>query len=76
MALGSLTLLLMLRQRERVEAEREKAQQLLENALEAMEDGFVMFDAEDRLVTSNSRYREFYSASALTWCRERASRTS
>ncbi|UFN51197.1 response regulator [Roseomonas sp. OT10] len=63
-ALGSLTLLLMLRQRERVEAEREKAQQLLENALEAMEDGFVMFDAEDRLVTSNSRYREFYSASA------------
>ena len=63
-ALGSVTLMLMLRQRERVEGEREKAQQLLENALEAMEDGFVMFDAEDRLVTSNSRYKEFYAASA------------
>jgi len=53
-----------LRQRERVEAERAAARQLLESALESMPDGFVMWDAEDRLVVCNQRYREIYAISA------------
>lgn len=53
-----------LRQKERVEDERANARRTLENALESMSDGFVMFDPDDRLVACNSRYKEFYSISA------------
>ena len=52
---------LALRQRERNEAERARARQVLENAIESLSDGFVMFDAEDRLVVCNQRYRDFYA---------------
>ncbi|WP_375257004.1 PAS-domain containing protein [Citreimonas sp.] len=34
------------------------------SAVEELPDGFVMFDAEDRLVMCNQRYRELYPASA------------
>lgn len=37
---------------------RAKAQ--LSNAIEALDDGFVMFDADDCLILSNERYREIY----------------
>lgn len=37
---------------------------LLESALEALPDGFAYFDADDRLVICNERYREFYPKSA------------
>lgn len=53
-----------LRQRERVEDERATARRTLENALESMSDGFVMFDANDRLIACNSRYKDFYKISA------------
>ncbi|WP_264185505.1 PAS-domain containing protein [Roseicella aerolata] len=53
-----------LRQRERIEAERTAARELLESAIETMPDGFVMFDAEDRLVICNQRYRDLYAVSA------------
>ncbi len=53
-----------LRHRDRVETERAQARQMLENAIESMTDGFVMFDAGDRLVACNSRYRDFYHISA------------
>jgi signal transduction histidine kinase/CheY-like chemotaxis protein/HPt (histidine-containing phosphotransfer) domain-containing protein len=53
-----------LRQRERVDAERARARAVLEDAIETMPDGFVMFDAEDRLVICNQRYRELYAVSA------------
>ncbi len=33
-------------------------------AVEALEDGFVFFDAEDRLVLANNRYREIYARTA------------
>lgn len=33
-------------------------------ALEAIPDGFVLFDREDRLLTCNQRYKEIYAASA------------
>jgi signal transduction histidine kinase/DNA-binding response OmpR family regulator len=52
-----------LRQRERVEDERARARRTLENALESMSDGFVMFDADDRLIACNSRYKDFYKIS-------------
>ncbi len=60
----ALALLAALRQREKIEAERAQARRVLENAIEAMSDGFVMFDAEDRLVVCNRRYRELYAVSA------------
>lgn len=60
----AVALTMILRQRDRAEAERAHARQTLENALEAMSDGFVMFDGEDRLVACNSRYRDFYRLSA------------
>jgi signal transduction histidine kinase/CheY-like chemotaxis protein len=53
-----------LRQRERVEDERANARRTLENALESMSDGFVMFDPDDRLIACNSRYKDFYRISA------------
>ncbi|MBU8537522.1 ATP-binding protein [Falsiroseomonas tokyonensis] len=57
-------LLLGLRQRERVEAERARWRSTLENALESMSDGFVMFGPDDRLIACNQRYKEFYAISA------------
>ncbi|WP_137127501.1 ATP-binding protein [Roseomonas sp. HF4] len=63
-ALIAVTLMYVLGQRGRAEEERTKARQTLENALESMSDGFVMFDAEDRMVACNSRYLDFYRISA------------
>ena len=57
-------LLGLLRQRDRLAAEREKASAVLEDAIEAMADGFVMWDEDDRFVTCNQRYRELYSVSS------------
>lgn len=62
--LVSLALMVILRQRDKAEEERARARQTLENALESMSDGFVMFDAEDRLIACNSRYRDFYRISS------------
>ena len=33
-------------------------------AIEAIPDGFVLFDREDRLLTCNQRYRDIYPAAA------------
>lgn len=41
-----------------------QARARLEAAVEALQDGFVLFDAEDRLVICNQRYREIYALSA------------
>ena len=51
-------------QRDRSEAGRAAARRVLENALESLADGFVMFDADDRLVICNRRYRDLYAVSA------------
>ncbi|MBS7538147.1 putative bifunctional diguanylate cyclase/phosphodiesterase [Ancylobacter lacus] len=51
-------------QRERVEAERARAADVLFNAIEAMSDGFVMWDEQDRFVTCNQRFRELYALSS------------
>ncbi|MFV0383707.1 PAS domain S-box protein [Paracoccus sp. (in: a-proteobacteria)] len=40
------------------------ARAALEAAVNALQDGFVLFDAEDRLVVCNARYRELFPCSA------------
>ena len=45
-------------------AERARASTVLTNAIEAMSDGFVMWDENDRLVTWNQHYCDLYAASA------------
>lgn len=42
----------------------EAARQLLDDALDALPDGFALYDAADRLVVCNHRYREIYRESA------------
>lgn len=49
---------------ENAEAETTRTKTQLLNAIEALNDGFVMYDAEDKLVLANQRYRELYSANA------------
>ena len=51
---------------DRLAAERaaDLARQRLEAAIEVLPDGFVYYDAADRLVLANRRYREIYAASA------------
>lgn len=42
----------------------ESTRQQLLNAVEGLNDGFVYFDSEDRLVLANRRFRELYARSA------------
>ena len=51
-------------QREAAERAADIARRRLEAAIETLPDGFVFYDADDRLVLANSRYREIYSESA------------
>ena len=57
-------LALVLHQRRRTVIERLRSRAMLESAIESMSDGFVMFDAEDRLIVCNSRFRDLYALSA------------
>lgn len=57
-----------LAERERLSEQRRRAEEALRHAktqlteaLEAISEGFALYDAEDRLVICNSRYRELYS---------------
>jgi PAS domain S-box-containing protein len=45
------------------EAELRHARETLEDALEALSEGFVLYDANDRLVTCNSQYKSFHRGS-------------
>ena len=55
------------------EAELRHSRETLEDAIESLSEGFALYDADDRLVMCNSRYREFNLASAdmlkpgVTW---------
>jgi diguanylate cyclase (GGDEF)-like protein len=51
------------RQRVRADAERSRARAVLDSAIESMSDGFVMWDAQDRLVTCNQQFRQIYQIS-------------
>ncbi|MHC0053481.1 ATP-binding protein [Actibacterium sp. D379-3] len=43
--------------------ERRRAEERLTSAIEAIDDGFAIYDADDNFVTSNKTYRELYSLS-------------
>ena len=45
------------------EAETQRMRQLLEDAIDALSEGFALYDREDRLVICNQRYRDFHSRS-------------
>jgi diguanylate cyclase (GGDEF)-like protein/PAS domain S-box-containing protein len=49
---------------EEARAEALQSRERLEDAIEALPDGFALYDAEDRLVVSNQRYREIYGLTA------------
>lgn len=49
------------RQLEVSEKETQKARMQLLSAIEALEDGFVIFDADEKLVAANSRYHEIFA---------------
>jgi PAS domain S-box-containing protein len=51
-------------ERKRAEAELGTAQTRLVDAIESASDGFALYDADDRLVVCNSKYREIYAISA------------
>jgi signal transduction histidine kinase len=45
----------------RLSHSRKRAKQLLNSGIEALNDGFVMFDADDMLILSNTNYQEIYN---------------
>lgn len=47
-------------ERKRRESELQRTRDLLRSAIEAMSDGFILFDAEDRISMCNHRYAELY----------------
>ena len=49
---------------EEARVQAQQAHERLEDAIEALSDGFVLYDADDRLVVCNRRYRETYQLSA------------
>ena len=49
---------------EQAAAEAERARARLAAAVDALQDGFALYDADDRLVLCNDRYREIYPLSA------------
>lgn len=48
-------------QRRRLEEEAERQRMTILTAIETIPDGFALFDADDRLVLANDRYREIFS---------------
>jgi diguanylate cyclase (GGDEF)-like protein/PAS domain S-box-containing protein len=62
--LGAGLALAAIRRHARLESERQDARNMLEDAIESMSDGFVMWDAEDRLLKCNQRYLDLYAVSA------------
>ena len=51
-------------ERERAKRRAVEAHERLIDAIESMPDGFALYDAEDRLVLCNTKYRELYDLSA------------
>jgi len=47
-----------------LEEERNFAQEILQEALETIPDGFVIYDQEDKLIVCNKAYRKIYKTSA------------
>jgi adenylate cyclase len=52
-------------ERRRAEADARRAQTRLGEAIEAISEGFACYDADDRLIICNSRFRELYAGAGL-----------
>jgi adenylate cyclase len=52
-------------ERQRAEAAARQAQAQLAEAIEAVSEGFALYDADDRLVVCNSRFKEMYEGTGL-----------
>ena len=52
-------------ERERAEAAARRAQAQLGEAIEAISEGFALYDADDRLIVCNSRFKEMYIGTGL-----------
>jgi signal transduction histidine kinase/CheY-like chemotaxis protein len=52
-------------ERQRAEADARRAQAQLGEAIEAISEGFALYDADDRLVVCNRRFKEMYAGVAL-----------
>jgi signal transduction histidine kinase/DNA-binding response OmpR family regulator/HAMP domain-containing protein len=52
-------------EREQAEAKARQAQTQLGEAIEAISEGFALYDAEDRLVICNRRFKEMYADAAV-----------
>jgi PAS domain S-box-containing protein len=50
--------------RKQAEASAERSARILRSAMEAVDEGFVLYDADDRLVFCNERYRQLYASVA------------
>jgi PAS domain S-box-containing protein len=48
-------------ERERLSRERDEQRRTIETAVETITDGIVLYDSDDRLVLSNSRFKELYA---------------
>jgi len=48
------------RQREQLQDEGEEQRRTIETAIETISEGFVLFDADDRLIIANTNYRQLY----------------
>jgi adenylate cyclase len=48
----------------RLQHELERTRQQLQDAMESMSEGMVLFDADDRILLCNSKYREYFVAGA------------
>ena len=55
---------LVLQKIEQADKEARESKELLMAAIETLEDGFVVYDANDRLVLCNKKYKEIYKDSA------------
>ena len=64
----ALTLDIAHRQRERAGAERDKAREMLDSAIESMSDGFVMWDRNGRLIMCNEQFRRMYEQKPAVHC--------
>ena len=58
-------LFILVRRNARIARERARITAILEYAVEGMADGFVLWDADDRLLACNEVYREIYALSRL-----------
>ena len=59
-----ITSMIDLTERKQREAELRQARETLEDAIESLSEGFALYDADDRLVMCNQRYRDYNRESA------------